>query len=218
MATGPNQVWSWDITKLRRPAQVDLVPPLRDPRRPLPLRRRLARRHPRIRPARRRAHRRRHLRTARPRRPARPARRPRVLDDLQDRRPAPRRPRRAANRTPGPTSVQRQPVQRIPVQDPQVLPDVPETLHRPRPRPSVHATGSSSTTTTTTATPASGSTPPPTSTTAEPTPSGLPARTVLDAAYAARPERFRRPPERPEIPEATWINPPEEPPITAIAV
>src|SRR3546814_4121468 len=35
-----------------RAAQVDLVPPLRDPRRPLSLRRRLARRHPRIRPPR----------------------------------------------------------------------------------------------------------------------------------------------------------------------
>lgn len=41
---------------------------------------------------------------------------------------------------------------------------------------------------------------------------------VLDAAYAARPERFRRPPSAPRIPEATWINRPEETPIDAIAV
>lgn len=36
---------------------------------------------------------------------------------------------------------------------------------------------------------------------------------VLDAAYAARPDRFRRPPQAPRIPEATWINRPEEAPI-----
>ena len=38
---------------------------------------------------------------------------------------------------------------------------------------------------------------------------------VLDAAYAARPERFRRPPSAPRIPETTWINPPQETPLTA---
>jgi len=36
---------------------------------------------------------------------------------------------------------------------------------------------------------------------------------VLDAAYTARPERFRRPPRAPQIPQATWINQPEETPI-----
>jgi len=36
---------------------------------------------------------------------------------------------------------------------------------------------------------------------------------VLDAAYAARPDRFRSPPQAPRIPEATWINRPEEAPI-----
>ncbi len=41
---------------------------------------------------------------------------------------------------------------------------------------------------------------------------------VLDAAYAARPERFRQPPSAPRIPEATWINPPEEPPLATTAV
>ena len=35
--------------------------------------------------------------------------------------------------------------------------------------------------------------------------------TVLTAAYAAHPERFvRKPPEPPEIPSAAWINPPTE--------
>jgi putative transposase len=43
-------------------------------------------------------------------------------------------------------------------------------------------------------------------------------QTVLDAAYTARPERFRRPPRAPRIPEATWINPPEETPLTATAI
>jgi len=40
---------------------------------------------------------------------------------------------------------------------------------------------------------------------------------VLDAAYALHPERFRRPPRAPRIPEATWINPPEEMPLAAAA-
>lgn len=40
---------------------------------------------------------------------------------------------------------------------------------------------------------------------------------VLDAAYANRPERFRQPPNAPRIPEATWINPPEETPLTTQA-
>src|SRR3546814_1203623 len=41
---------------------------------------------------------------------------------------------------------------------------------------------------------------------------------VLDAAYTARPERFRRPPSAPQIPEPTWINPPEETPLATQAV
>ena len=35
-------------------------------------------------------------------------------------------------------------------------------------------------------------------------------QTVLDTAYARHPERFRQPPSAPRIPEATWINPPQE--------
>lgn len=38
---------------------------------------------------------------------------------------------------------------------------------------------------------------------------------VLDAAHAAHPERFRRPPIAPRVPEATWINRPEEASLTA---
>jgi putative transposase len=33
---------------------------------------------------------------------------------------------------------------------------------------------------------------------------------VLDAVYAAMPQRFRRPPQAPRIPEVSWINRPEE--------
>jgi putative transposase len=38
---------------------------------------------------------------------------------------------------------------------------------------------------------------------------------VLDAAYTAHPERFRRPPNAPRVPQATWINRPQETPLTA---
>jgi putative transposase len=41
---------------------------------------------------------------------------------------------------------------------------------------------------------------------------------VLDAAYQAHPERFRRRPSAPRIPETTWINPPQETPLDAQAV
>ncbi|HVE45888.1 MAG TPA: IS3 family transposase [Acidimicrobiales bacterium] len=38
---------------------------------------------------------------------------------------------------------------------------------------------------------------------------------VLDAAYAAKPGRFRKPPSAPRLPEAAWINQPEEVPLAA---
>jgi putative transposase len=41
---------------------------------------------------------------------------------------------------------------------------------------------------------------------------------VLDAAYTTFPERFRRPPHAPRVPEATWINRPEETPLAHAAV
>ncbi|MCP4222885.1 MAG: transposase family protein [Actinomycetia bacterium] len=37
---------------------------------------------------------------------------------------------------------------------------------------------------------------------------------VLDTAYANRPDRFWKPPQAPTVPQATWINRPEEEPIT----
>lgn len=36
---------------------------------------------------------------------------------------------------------------------------------------------------------------------------------VLDAAFATHPERFRRPPSAPRIPDAAWINRPQEVPL-----
>ena len=41
---------------------------------------------------------------------------------------------------------------------------------------------------------------------------------VLDAAYTAHPERFRQPPSAPRVPEATWINRPEETPLVTTAI
>lgn len=41
---------------------------------------------------------------------------------------------------------------------------------------------------------------------------------VLDAAYTAHPDRFRRPPNAPRIPEATWINQPQEQPLTPATI
>jgi putative transposase len=48
-AAGPNQVWSWDITKLHGPAKWDVLPPVRDLGHLLPLRGRLDGRHLRVR-------------------------------------------------------------------------------------------------------------------------------------------------------------------------
>jgi putative transposase len=43
-------------------------------------------------------------------------------------------------------------------------------------------------------------------------------QSVLDAAYAAMPQRFRTPPQAPRIPEAFWINRPEEEPLATAAI
>ncbi len=42
-------------------------------------------------------------------------------------------------------------------------------------------------------------------------------QTVLDAAYNARPDRFTRPPRAPQVPEAAWINQPPETPLATTA-
>jgi putative transposase len=38
-------------------------------------------------------------------------------------------------------------------------------------------------------------------------------QSVLDGAYLAHPERFRKPPSAPRVPEAAWINQPQELPL-----
>jgi len=42
-------------------------------------------------------------------------------------------------------------------------------------------------------------------------------QTVLDAAYTAQPGRFRQPPRAPRIPKAAWINQPPETPLATTA-
>src|SRR3546814_14370487 len=71
-----------------------------------------------------------------PRWAALPARRPGVVDDIQDRQPAPRRPRRRAVPQPTPRE-QRQSPQRSPVTDVEGLADAPEATPQPTPRPGV---------------------------------------------------------------------------------
>jgi putative transposase len=39
---------------------------------------------------------------------------------------------------------------------------------------------------------------------------------VLNAAYTARPDRFRKPPQAPRVPEAAWINRLEETPLPSV--
>jgi len=41
---------------------------------------------------------------------------------------------------------------------------------------------------------------------------------VLDAAYLAHPGRFRKPPSAPQLPEAAWINRPEEVALVAVGL
>ena len=217
VATGPNQVWSWDITKLAGPHKwtwfqlyviLDVysryvVGWLVAPRESARLAEELIAD----------AIYQQHVR----RRAAHPARRPGIVDDLQDRHPAPRRPRRHPIPLPAPP-VQRQPLQRSPVQDPQVLPDLPETLRQPSPTPAPSATPSSTTTTTTTATPASACTPPPTSTTAEPSRPSPPPDTSSTPPTPPTPNDSADHPPHPALPQATWINPPQETPLTATAI
>ena len=178
LATGPNQVWSWDITKLHGPAKwtyfylyvildifsryvVGWMLATREIRRPG---RETASRTPAP------------SRTSG--RAADHPRRSRHVDDLQARRVPARRPGRHQDPLP-PARQQRQPVLRGAVQDPQIPAGVPRPLRLDRGRPGPLPATSSAGTTTSTATPASACTPPPTSTTATPPPS--------------RPSRARRP-------------------------
>ena len=201
----------------RRAPQMDLVPPLRDPRRLQPLRRRLARRPPRVGPPRRRAHRR----------------------AVYDQSVAAGQLTLHADRG---TSMTSKTVTQLladlgVLQSPLAGPTSPTTTPSPKPssrpsstaRPSRNASPasttpgpsvdrSSTTTTTTTATPASACTPPPTSTTAAPTPSEPNASSSSTPPTPPTPNDSARPPSAPRIPEATWINRPEETPLTTEAI
>ena len=184
---------------------MDLVPPLRHLGRLVPFRCRLARRSTRISTPRRRTHRRhRHRRAHRPR-TTHPARRPRHLDDIAHRRPTPRRSRchPLTLKTP---RLQRQPVLRSPIQNPEEHTPVPRTLHQPRPRTSIRRRVLR----------ALQPSPPPlrhrlphTSHLGHHTAIRAHRQAVLDHAYATDPHRFRRPPIAPRVPAITRINPPE---------
>ena len=78
------------------------------------------------------------------------------------------------------------------------------------PTPAPSPTSSSPTTTTTTDTPASATTPPPASTTATTTPSAQHRQAVLDHAYTIQPHRFRRPPKHPASPTSPGSTNPNQ--------
>ena len=195
VATAPNQVWSWDITKLRGPAKwtyyylyviLDIysryvVGWMVATRESAALAEVLIRQT-----------------CAKQGIGARPVdhpRRPRLLDDIQAGGVPARRSRRHPVPQPTPR-LRRQPVQRGPVQDTEVPARLPRPVRLDRGRPPALPAPSSPGTTTNIATPGWACTPPPTSTTAPPSRSARNAPAVLDAAYAAHPERFVRKPPR----------------------
>ena len=103
IARRPNQVWSWDITKLQGPQPRRLLRAVRDHRHLQPLRRRAGWcRRPRPASSPKRSSPTRSLRHGIEPRSAHPARRPGHIDDLQARRPAARRPRRRPQPQPPP--------------------------------------------------------------------------------------------------------------------
>ncbi len=110
-----------------------------------------------------------------------------------------------------PARLQRQPVLRGAVQDAQVPAGVPGPLRLHRGRPGALPGLLSAGTTTSTATAGSGCSPPPTSTTVTPRPSWPRAPRSSTAAYRAHPERFvSKPPTPPDLPGTSRINPPQE--------
>ena len=208
IAAAPNEVWSWDITKLR-PGQVDLLLPLRDPRHFQPLRRGL---------------------DAGPRRTLDLAKA--LIAETVARKGVKRRTssnpdadraRRMTSKpfallladlgspspTPAPRTSNDNPYSESQFRTMKYRPDYPERFGGTR-----------------TPWPAAGTFSPGTTTSTAlghrlPHARGRPLRTgrsvrqqrghVLDAAYAAHPERFvRRPPAPPALPTAVWINKPEE--------
>ena len=161
LATGPNQVWSWDITKLRGPAKwtyfylyviLDVfsryvVGWMVADRESAELAKRLIAEtcgKQGIAP-----------------RPAHHPRRPRLVHDLQAGRLAAGRPRASPRPTVPAPRLRRQPVLGEPVQDPEVPARISRTASAPSRTPALSARTSSPGTTTSTATPASACSPPP---------------------------------------------------------
>ena len=208
VATGPNQTWSWDITRLRGPKRwtsfylyvlLDIFSPLR-------------RGLDGCRSGERRARRdadRGNLSQARHRAPgAHPAFGPRRADDQQVHRPTPRRPRGHPLSEP-PPGQRRQPVLRSAVQDPEVSPRLPWPLRRHYQPPSPSAGRSSPGTTPSTAMPGSRCSPPMMSIITEHRMCWLSADVPCKPAWALHPERFVHGTPKPApLPEAVWINPP----------
>ncbi len=134
------------------------------------------------------------------------------LNDVTHRLPAPRRPRCAPEPLKA-APIQRQPLLRSTVQDPQILADVPETV-----RQHAQARGFCDTFFD--------------YYNNEHRHSGIALNTPanvhyglddivrqkrqggLDTAYTNRPDRFTKPPQAPHVPDATWINRPAEEPAT----
>ena len=142
LATGPNQVWSWDITKLLGPVKwtyyylyvlldifsryvVGWLLARQESGRPGQGADRRELRAPAHRPG-----------------PAHHPCRPRAVDDLAARGPAPGHPRRGALALP-PPRLRRQPLLRGAVQDPQVPARLPGPVRRPTRTPRRSASGSS---------------------------------------------------------------------------
>ena len=135
LATQPNQVWSWDITKLKGPVKWTLLLPVRHPRHLQPLRGRLDGRPRRGRPPGRTADRG-DLHQAEHRAgPAHHPRRPRTGHDQQDRRAALLGPRHPAQPLAA-LRLRRQPLLGVPLQDPQVPARLPRPLRLARARAS----------------------------------------------------------------------------------
>ena len=128
LATGPNELWSLGHHQAAGSGQVDLLLPVRDPRRLQPLRARLDGRQPRERRARRAPHRRHRApsRTSSPGQLTVHADRGSSMTQQAGRAPA-RRPRHRQEPQPAPR-VQRQPLLRGPVQDAQVPARLPRPL------------------------------------------------------------------------------------------
>ena len=155
LAERPERALELGHHEAARPGEVDLLLPVRDPRRVQPLRRRLDGPAPRERRARQGADRPSRSAAAGHARAVHPPRRPRQLDDLKARRLPARRSRRDQDPLPAP-HLDRQPLLRSAVQDAQVPARLPANASRASSTRGRSAATSSAGTTTSTATAGSG--------------------------------------------------------------